>query len=99
MKAVAGADVLQDLLVIPGVGRAVATDLWRLGIHRVSDLHGQDPERLHQRLCGLQNQPVDRCMLYVFRCAVYFANQRTHDPELLKWWNWKDQTTRRRQSL
>jgi hypothetical protein len=34
--------------------------------------------------------PVDRCVLYVFRCAVYYANNKTHDPELLKWWNWKD---------
>ncbi|NQU25233.1 MAG: pathogenicity locus, partial [Candidatus Nealsonbacteria bacterium] len=28
--------------------------------------------------------------LYVFRCAVYFASNATHDAELLKWWNWKD---------
>nr|WP_321429915.1 helix-hairpin-helix domain-containing protein [uncultured Methanolobus sp.] len=29
-------------------------------------------------------------MLYVFREAVYFASNEEHDPELLKWWNWKD---------
>jgi hypothetical protein len=29
-------------------------------------------------------------MLYVFRCAVYFATEEFHDPELLKWWTWKD---------
>jgi hypothetical protein len=28
-------------------------------------------------------------VLYVFRCAVYYAGHREHDPELLKWWNWK----------
>ncbi|WP_394701143.1 helix-hairpin-helix domain-containing protein [uncultured Methanolobus sp.] len=33
---------------------------------------------------------LDRCMLYVFREAVYFASNEEHDPELLKWWNWKD---------
>jgi hypothetical protein len=33
---------------------------------------------------------VDRCALYVFRCAVYFASEAKPDPELLKWWNWKD---------
>jgi hypothetical protein len=32
-------------------------------------------------------------VLYVFRCAVYFANNSTHDPELLKWWNWKDRVS------
>ncbi len=26
----------------------------------------------------------------MFRCAVYFASSEKHDPELLKWWNWKD---------
>jgi hypothetical protein len=29
-------------------------------------------------------------VLYVFRCAVYYASHEVHDPELLKWWNWKD---------
>ena len=28
-------------------------------------------------------------MLYVFRCALYYASNDIHDPELLKWWNWK----------
>ncbi|NIV18422.1 MAG: pathogenicity locus, partial [Woeseiaceae bacterium] len=28
--------------------------------------------------------------LYVFRCAVYYASEEDHDPELLKWWNWTD---------
>ncbi|MBC8473125.1 MAG: pathogenicity locus, partial [Planctomycetes bacterium] len=30
------------------------------------------------------------CMLYVLRCAVYYASNTEHDPDLLKWWNWKD---------
>jgi Pathogenicity locus len=29
-------------------------------------------------------------MLYIFRSAVYYASNDSHDPELLKWWNWKD---------
>jgi len=33
---------------------------------------------------------VDRCVLYVYRLAVYFAENETHEPEKLKWWNWKD---------
>ncbi len=35
--------------------------------------------------------PLDRCVLYVFRCANYYAAHKRHDPELLKWWNWKDE--------
>jgi len=34
----------------------------------------------------------DRCLLYVFRCAVYYASTspELYDIEKLKWWNWKD---------
>jgi hypothetical protein len=28
--------------------------------------------------------------LYTFRCAVYYASNKRHNPKLLKWWNWKD---------
>lgn len=30
-------------------------------------------------------------MLDVFRWAVYYAAEKEHDPEKIKWWNWKDQ--------
>ncbi|MBW8041138.1 MAG: hypothetical protein FVQ85_14200 [Planctomycetes bacterium] len=29
-------------------------------------------------------------MLYVIRCAIYYASNTDHDPKLLKWWNWRD---------
>jgi hypothetical protein len=41
-------------------------------------------------LCELRGKHIDRCVLYVFRCAVYFAAVKEPVPELLKWWNWKD---------
>jgi hypothetical protein len=61
-----------------------------LGIERVADLRGRDPERLYRRLCSLRGRHIDRCVLYVFRCAVYVASHTTYDPHLLKWWHWKD---------
>ena len=82
--------VLRDLQVIPGVGPSIAEDLWELGVRRVEDLRGKDPERLYEQRCKQQGVRIDRCLLYVFRCAVYFASHNKHDPELLKWWNWKD---------
>lgn len=81
---------LKDLRRIPGVGPRMAEDLWRLGCRRVEDLRARDPEELYRQLCLLEGVTVDRCVLYVFRCAVYFAAHDQHDPELLKWWNWKD---------
>ena len=82
---------LKSLRQIPGVGKSIAEDLWNLGFRAVGDLKDQDPEDLYLRLCALQGTQVDRCMLYVFRCAVYYASREVHDPELLKWWNWKEQ--------
>ena len=75
---------------IPGVGRAIAQDMRNIGIGSVSQLKGGEPEKLYKKLCDFKAGPVDRCMLYVFRCAVYYASNTEHDPELLKWWNWKD---------
>ena len=75
---------------IPGVGPSIAADLSGLGIERVSDLEDRDPNRLYESLCSQRGQHIDRCVLYVFRCAVYFAETAGPDLELLKWWNWKD---------
>lgn len=81
---------LKELQEIPGVGVKVAEDLWSLGIRRVDELAGQDPESLYQRLALQRGGSVDRFMLYVLRCAVYFASNEEHNPALLKWWNWQD---------
>lgn len=81
---------LKELQTIPGVGKAVAGDLWNLGIKSIRELRGRDPEFLYEQLCEYQGCKVDRCMLYVFRCAVYYASNDEYDAELLKWWNWKD---------
>jgi hypothetical protein len=78
------------LTEVPGVGPSIAENLWALGIRAVSDLKGRDPEELYRALCEYEGVLVDRCALYVFRCAVYYASEPVHDPERLKWWNWKD---------
>jgi len=85
---------LRRLDKIPGVGASIAMDLYNVGITRVSDLKGRSPEALFSRLEKHIGARVDRCVLYVFRCAVYFAETRRPEPSLLKWWNWKDRATR-----
>jgi len=79
-----------ELEGIPGVGPSIAADLRSLGVHKVADLKGQSPEALYQQLMQRVGAHVDRCVLYVFRAAVYYASHTAHDPEKLKWWNWKD---------
>ena len=81
---------LRELTRVPGVGNKIAQDLCSIGIRRVADLQGRDPEDMYLRLCAHEGAHVDRCVLYVFRCAVYYASTNRPDPDLLKWWNWKD---------
>lgn len=78
------------LMEIPGVGVSIAQDLVNIGINQVTDLIGKNPEELYQQSNRFAGVIQDRCLLYVFRCAIYYASNQRHDPELLKWWNWKD---------
>lgn len=80
------------LQVIPGIGPSLARDLRLLGYQVVRDLRPADPEEMYRRLCRITGAAQDRCVLYTFRCAVYFARTPDPDPELLKWWHWKDRT-------
>lgn len=88
--------VKSPLQVIPGVGPAAVGDFHRLGIHEVHQLRDRSPEALYEALGAMDGRPHDRCVLYVFRAAVYFASNEHHDEEKLKWWNWKDTATRNR---
>jgi hypothetical protein len=94
VRPVAPTSVVADLSKIPGVGPSLAADLYSLGVNGVAELRGRDSEMLYAELCERVGHRVDRCVLYVFRCAVYFASEQTHDRELLKWWNWKDKDGR-----
>ncbi len=80
----------KNLRLIPGIGKSLSRDLIDLGYSTVDELKSEDPEMMYQDLIALRGHHIDRCVLYVFRCAVYFASHETHDKELLKWWNWKD---------
>lgn len=79
---------------IPGVGGRIAAVMEALGIRQVSDLRGQDPEKLYLQECLMKGYQEDRCALYVWRAAVYYAENEQRDPEKLKWWYWKDKAYR-----
>lgn len=82
--------VHNKLQIIPGVGPKLSRKFASIGIKVVSDLKGKDPEKLYSQICAQQGYQVDRCVLYVCRSSVYFAENKNPDPEKLKWWNWKD---------
>lgn len=79
-----------ELQRIPGVGKDMEAHLNGLGYHTLADLRGADPEEMYRREAALHGGTLDRCVLYVYRLAVAFAEERITDPEQLKWWNWKD---------
>lgn len=72
----------------------MADDLHMLGINNVSDLKGIDPQKLYDDLCIITGLRQDKCVLYVFRCAVYYASGGREE-EKLKWWNWQDEKSKK----
>ena len=82
--------IIKELMQIPGVGKSIANDLINIGIKEVSDLNGKDPDELYNKSNEFAGAMQDRCLLYVFRCAVYYASHKKHIPDKLKWRNWKD---------
>ena len=83
---------ISNLMHIPGVGKSISKDLFNIGIRSIDDLKGKDPQLLYEQSNAHAGTIQDRCLLYVFRCAVYFAETSVgeRDPEKLKWWNWKE---------
>lgn len=58
---------MNELLSIPGVGVKIAEGLALLGINKVNDLKGRDPEDLYTELC------IRRCLsggLGKTRCSI-----------------------------
>lgn len=86
------AESIKELTKIPGVGKSIATDLYNIGIRQIDDLKDRNPQELYDQSNQFEACIQDRCLLYVFRCAVYFAETsgEQQESELLKWWNWKD---------
>ncbi len=70
--------------------KKLSREFLNIGINDVSDLKNRNPEELYLKICAKQGYQIDRCVLYVCRSSVYFAENKNPDPEKLKWWNWKD---------
>ncbi|HAH56789.1 MAG TPA: hypothetical protein DCL86_01440 [Bacteroidales bacterium] len=76
---------------------------------KTHDLYTGTPKNYHriifQSFCNFLKFPKlclirytgclqDKCLLYVFRCTIYYAEtpEEKQDVEKLKWWNWKQDT-------
>lgn len=45
---------------------------------------------MYRRECLMKGFQEDRCALYVWRAAVYYAEHPRPEAEKLKWWYWKN---------
>lgn len=79
-----------DLLTVPNIGPSIKEDLMNIGITCVEDLKGKNPEELYRKDYEVKGFQEDRCLLYVFRMAVYYSENEEREEEKLKWWYWKD---------
>ncbi len=80
---------MSELRKIPGIGREMEKDLLALGYTTIDSLKGADPQEMYDRMCGITGVKQDRCVLYTYRLAVYFAETENPEPEKLKWRNHK----------
>ncbi len=59
-----------NLCSIPYVEK-VLKGFTNIGITCVEDLQGKNPEELYLKSCEFKDFKEDRCLLYIFRMAVY----------------------------
>ena len=79
-----------ELTNLPGVGKETERDLFTLGYKTIESLKGADPEKMYESECLTRGIHIDRCQLYVYRCAVYCAENGLDKTSGVKWWNFKD---------
>jgi hypothetical protein len=91
------ARVMRAFQELGSVGPRIAEELWDLGYRSVAELVDADPDQMYRRSHELQGGGyLDRCVLYVYRCVVYQARTPKPDPELKKWWLWKERSLSRK---
>ncbi len=85
-------DTVLKFQEIPNVGKATEKDLLLLGFTQPIKLAGQDPFEMYSKLCHLQGQRIDPCVIDVFIAAVRYME----GGPAKKWWEY---TAKRKQAL
>jgi hypothetical protein len=79
---------------IPNVGPKMAAGLIKLGITRLEDAAGKDPDEMYYELCGLDGKRHDPCVRDVFAAVVSYANGEPARP----WWEFTPERKAREKS-
>ena len=72
-----------DLITIPNIGEKTKQSLLNIGITCVEDLKGKNPEDLYSKDCIVKGFQEDKCQLYLFRMAIYYAENTVREEEKL----------------
>ncbi len=75
-------EAMARLQKIPNVGPRMAGDLLKLGIARLQDAAGRDPDEMYYELCALDAKRHDPCVRDVFAAVVSFARGKP----ARSWW-------------
>lgn len=76
---------------IPNVGPKMAADLPKLGVRRLEDAAGRDPDEMYHELCVLGGRRHDPCVRDVFPTVVSYAEGGPARP----WWDFTPERKKR----
>lgn len=74
---------LEDL---PNIGKAIAADLRRAGIHEPEQLAMRDPLETFRELSAVMGRRHDPCVLYALMAVQHYLNSG----EVLPWWTFTE---------
>lgn len=84
-----------DLTDVPGIGPKKAALLQGMGYGSLASLRGANADDIYTKAQLSAGRPLDKCVLYAFRCAVAYAEDPEPDPAAYRWWHFSDSATRR----
>ena len=87
---------MSDLRKVPGVGPKYEKEFMDLGYDSLESLKNADPDELYFDACVKHNFRLEKCILYVFRCAVAYAKDPDPDPEEYRWWYYCDEEDKKK---
>ncbi len=78
---------VQNLTDIINIGKSIADDLRRIGVHDAQQLIGRDPWEIYRKICHHDGVLHDSCLVDVLMSAVDYINSGA--PK--KWWKFTAQ--------
>ena len=75
-------EAVARLRLIPNVGPKMAAELVKLGVTRLEDAAGRDPDEMYHELCAIDAKRHDPCMRDIFAAVISYAEGGPARP----WW-------------